>query len=85
MISKSEFKRTLSDRLRLAREARGWDQKTLAKEAGVSTSAICRIEAAKVMPSAYVAVALAYAVGVNIGTLLPAGTPRISRRQRAGH
>ena len=83
MISKAEFKRVLADRLKLARETLGWDQKTLAKQSGINTSTLCRIEAARVMPTAYVSVALAAAVGVDIGTLLPGGDmPRRNNKQK---
>lgn len=57
--------------LRAAREGRGWDQKTLAKESGVDQATISRIEAGKTTnPSNTTVAALEEALGIPRGSLV---------------
>lgn len=57
------------------RQVNGWDQKTLAREAGCSRATVSRIEAHRHSPSAAHLMAIAQALGVSAETLWygPAG------------
>ncbi len=60
-----------NQRLRLARARRGWSQARLAREAGVATDTIVRLEAGRARPRAVSAWRIANALGVPVGDLFP--------------
>jgi putative transcriptional regulator len=59
----------LENRLREAREARGWTQAQLAERIGVSRKTINTVENRVFVPSTVVAVKLALALEVSVETL----------------
>ena len=60
---------TLSNRLREAREARGWTQAELAERVGVSRKTINTVENAVFVPSTVIALKLARAFGEPVESL----------------
>ena len=59
----------LSNKLREAREAKGWTQAELAAAIGVSRKTINTVENGVFIPSTLVALKLAYALGVRVEEL----------------
>lgn len=65
----------LTNRVKEARQARGWSQHELARHSGLSRSSVSAIEIARLIPSAAAALALARAFECPVEQLFSLGTP----------
>ena len=71
-MSSDVIRRTISHNVVALRQARGWDQKRLAREAGMSAPTLCRIERGGAMPSLLAVMGIAAALGWRPGDTLDA-------------
>ena len=67
--------RTVAERLRKAREARGWSQARLVNESGVGVATVSRAENGRFEPRQETARRLAEALGVRVAWLLTGEGP----------
>jgi transcriptional regulator with XRE-family HTH domain len=81
----SDFATVVGERIRKARQHRGWTQVELAEASGLSGNYIARLERGELGPSLFVASHIAEALGTTIDKLVAASTTRsASTTQRSG-
>ncbi|MFP3907706.1 MAG: helix-turn-helix transcriptional regulator, partial [Acidimicrobiales bacterium] len=66
----------MSDRIRAAREQRGWSQQQLARRAGVTRQLVSSIEAGRHSPNVAAALGLARALDTTVESLFASGPTR---------
>jgi transcriptional regulator with XRE-family HTH domain len=77
------FALLVGERIRTARQERGWTQVELADAAGLSSNYVARLERGELGPSLFVACKLADAFGSNVDSLVGAQEPATGRRRRS--
>lgn len=82
-IDPEEFAALVGERIRLARQERGWTQVELAEAAGLSSNYVARLERGELGPSLFVACKLAEAFGLNVDALVGPGEQQSGKRRRA--
>ncbi len=70
------FALLVGERLRNARQSRGWTQVELAEAATLSSNYVARLERGELGPSLFVACKLAEALGVTVDALVANESPR---------
>ncbi|HEY1955234.1 MAG TPA: helix-turn-helix transcriptional regulator [Polyangiaceae bacterium] len=81
-----EFASTVGERIRVARQQRGWTQVELAEAAGLSSNYVARLERGELGASLFVAMRIAEALGLGLDVLAqaqPAAT-RTTTKRRVG-
>ncbi len=81
-----EFASTVGERIRVARQQKGWTQVELADAAGLSSNYVARLERGELGASLFVAMKIAEALGVTLDVLVGAQAPtaRTTTKRRAG-
>lgn len=77
-----EFALLVGERIRLARQERGWTQVELAEAAGLSSNYVARLERGELSPSLFVACKLAEAFGLNVDSLVGPSEQQSGKRRR---
>ena len=78
-----EFALLVGERIRFARQERGWTQVELAEAAGLSSNYVARLERGELGPSLFVACKLAEAFGLNVDALVGPAEQQSGKRRRA--
>ncbi len=79
------FASGVGDRIRLARQTKGWTQVELAEASGLSSNYVARLERGELGASLYVASKIAEALGLTLDGLTQAPpTARSTTKRRAG-
>ncbi len=76
------FALLVGERIRNARQERGWTQVELADAAGLSSNYVARLERGELGPSLFVACKLAEAFGLNVDALVGPPEAATGRRRR---
>jgi len=82
-----EFASSVGERIRLARQHKGWTQVELAEAAGLSSNYVARLERGELGASLFVASRLAEALGTTLDGLAQAQSTshaRTTTKRRAG-
>ena len=82
----TEFASSVGERIRIARQLKGWTQVQLAEAAGLSSNYVARLERGELGASLYVAQRLAEALDCTLDglTQTASGGARTTQRRRAG-
>lgn len=64
-----DLKKNLIAKIKISRIELGWSQTKLAKEAGTTPAAICRIEKGTRVPTLFMALKISKALGISIKSL----------------
>jgi UDP-N-acetylglucosamine 1-carboxyvinyltransferase len=76
------FAFNLGEKIRVARQKKGWTQVDLAHAAGLSSNYVARLERGEIGVSLYVATCIAEAVGLSVADLARAPIPPRSPTKR---
>lgn len=76
------FAALVGERIRLARQERGWTQVELAEAAGLSSNYVARLERGELGPSLFVACKLSEAFGLNVDALVGSEEHQSGKRRR---
>ena len=82
-----EFASTVGERIRVARQQRGWTQVELAEAAGLSSNYVARLERGELGASLFVAMRIAEALGITLDVLAQAQAApaaRTTTKRRVG-
>jgi UDP-N-acetylglucosamine 1-carboxyvinyltransferase len=81
-----DFASSVGERIRLARQQKGWTQVELAEAAGLSSNYVARLERGELGASLFVAARLAEALGTTLDGLAQSGgaPARTTTKRRAG-
>ncbi len=79
-----DFASHVGERIRLARQQKGWTQVQLATAAGLSSNYVARLERGELGASLFVASRLAEALGMTLDGLAQASTARTTTKRRVG-
>ena len=86
-IDSHDFASTVGERIRVARQTKGWTQVELAEAAGLSSNYVARLERGELGASFFVATRIAEALGITLDVLAtaqPAAPARTTTKRRAG-
>jgi ribosome-binding protein aMBF1 (putative translation factor) len=85
-LDSHEFASNVGERIRLARQQKGWTQVELAQSAGLSSNYVARLERGELGASLFVAMRLADALGITLNGLAqaPSPTARTTTKRRVG-
>ncbi len=85
-VDSHDFASTVGERIRVARQHKGWTQVELADAAGLSSNYVARLERGELGASLFVAMRLAEALGITLDVLAQAqaAPARTTTKRRAG-
>jgi len=86
-VDSHDFASNVGERIRVARQQKGWTQVELAEAAGLSSNYVARLERGELGASLFVAMKIAEALGVTLDVLVQAQPPapaRTTTKRRAG-